>query len=236
MLPLTPWSCPQSRISRRGGSRTLGLRLIRTPLSPLSYAPASRAGGNRTHTVRIKSPPCCQLHHDPQSRSGVCVSTDVAATSLAPAFLVPVVALRIELSTTRLSAVSGPPALDYRFQVGHVGVEPRPSCSQNTRAPLCTSSRLSPVRTAGFEPAISWSPTTRDPRLRHVLIEYPVGESNPNPAGIRSPKRRSAGRGTVCANIERSGLGGARILLSGSSDRRYTVSATSPNKKARRLL
>ena len=81
-------------------------------------ASASRAGGNRTHTVRIKSPPCCLLHHDPQRRSGVCVSIDVAATSRAPAFLFPVVVLRIELSTTRVSAVSGPPALDYRFQPG----------------------------------------------------------------------------------------------------------------------
>ena len=32
-----------------------------------------------------------------------------------------------------------------------------------------------------------------------------------------------------------SGPGGARILVCGSSDRRYAVSATSPNKKAGRL-
>ena len=35
-------------ISRRGGSRTLDLTLIRGLLSPLSYAPANRAGGTRT--------------------------------------------------------------------------------------------------------------------------------------------------------------------------------------------
>jgi hypothetical protein len=37
------------------------------------------------------------------------------------------------------------------------------------------------VRTAGFEPAVSWSPTRRDTRLRHVLI------IEPKPTGIRSP-------------------------------------------------
>ena len=87
------------------------------------------------------------------------------------------------------------------FPVGHPGVEPpaadaansqHGSCSQSRRASICTSARVSPVRTAGFEPAISRSPgppagTPRDPRLRHVLIKYPVGESNPNPTGIRSP-------------------------------------------------
>ena len=39
------------------------------------------------------------------------------------------VALRIELSTTRLSAVSGPPALDYRFQSG------TPESNRNPPAP-----------------------------------------------------------------------------------------------------
>jgi hypothetical protein len=151
-------------------------------------ASASRAGGIRTHAMRIKSPPCCLLHHDPVKRSGVCVSSGVAATSSVLLLVwLSVVAPRIELGTTRLSAVSGRPALDYLVQVGHPGVEPRPSCSRSRRAPICTSARLLSVRTAGFEPAISWPPTRRDTRLRHVLIKYPVGESNPNPAGIRSP-------------------------------------------------
>ena len=83
MLPLTPWS---RRSNRRGGSRTHGLRLIRTPLSPLSYTPASRAGGNRTHTVRIKSPPCCLLHHDPGIGRAYAFQSTVAATSQAPSF------------------------------------------------------------------------------------------------------------------------------------------------------
>ena len=107
-----------------------------------------------------------------------------------------VVALRIELSTTRVSAVSGPPALDYRSKSGtpesnrdppapEAGVlpsAPLPACFQSERPrPIRHPFRSVP------EPAVSWSPTRRDPRLRHVLIKYPVGESNPNPTGIRSP-------------------------------------------------
>ena len=41
------------------------------------------------------------------------------------------------------------------------GVEPAFSCSEGTRAPHYPTSRL-PVRTGGFEPPISWSPTRRD--------------------------------------------------------------------------
>jgi len=88
----------------------------------------------------------------------------------------------------------------------------------------------------------SWSPdpqagTPRDPGLRHVLIKYPVGESNPNPTGIRSPSADPLD-GARCANIERSGLGGARdqsghpwpigARLSGSSDRRTNAARRCP--------
>jgi hypothetical protein len=75
-----------------------------------------------------------------------------------------VVDLRIELSATRLSAGSGQPARDYLFcgsrmafhtsstargighvfccvPVGHLGVEPRASCSQSRRATICTFAR-----------------------------------------------------------------------------------------------
>jgi hypothetical protein len=81
-----------------------------------------------------------------------------------------VVALRVELSATRLSAGFGQPALDYRLanavvcQVGMAGLEPAVSCSQRpccARCPAgcrCPTSRC-PVRTAGVEPAISWPPT-----------------------------------------------------------------------------
>ena len=86
-------------------------------------------------------------------------------------FCEPVVVLRIELSTTRLSAVSGQPALDYRLlPVGMVGLEPTIPCPRNTWACRYPTSRsCSPVRTVGFEPTISRSPTWRDTRLRHVL-------------------------------------------------------------------
>ena len=85
----------------------------------------------------------------------------------------PVVALRVELSATRLSAVFGQPALDYHLST---------SCrSRDGRTRTCVSvlpkhvgSPLpyipSPVRTGGLEPPISWSPTRRDTRLRYVLI------------------------------------------------------------------
>jgi hypothetical protein len=52
-------------------------------------------------------------------------------------------ALRIERSATVLSGPLGQPALDYRRNsVGRLGVEPRTSCSQGRRAPICTSARM----------------------------------------------------------------------------------------------
>ena len=69
--------------------------------------------------MRIKSPLCCLLHHDPR------IGRVYAFQSLherhrfnswfpQASSLWPVVALRIELSATRLSAGYGQPALDYR--------------------------------------------------------------------------------------------------------------------------
>ena len=122
------------------------------------------------------------LHHDPILGRAYPFQSTCVRHRPTPSFRgSPVVALRIELSATRLSAVSGQPALDYRFiQVGHLGVQPKPSCSQSRRASICTSARLScqserqdlNLRSPGPRPgAIT--------RLRHVLIEYPVRESNP---------------------------------------------------------
>jgi hypothetical protein len=94
-------------------------------------ARASRAGGNRTHTLRIKSPLCYQLHHNPANRSGVSVSIAMR-TALSFSFMLAVssvVALRIELSATRLSAVSGQPALDYRFTFLSVGAYTHRKCA-----------------------------------------------------------------------------------------------------------
>jgi hypothetical protein len=41
------------------------------------------------------------------------------------------------------------------------------------------------VRTAGFEPAVSWPPTRRDPRLRHVLTESTPCGSRTRIAGLK---------------------------------------------------
>ena len=58
------------------------------------------------------------------------------------------VALGIELSAARLSAVRGRPALDYR----------------------CQTFNDHSVRTVGIEPTISWSQAKRDTKLRYVLM------------------------------------------------------------------
>ena len=115
-----------------------------------------------------------------------------------------------------LSAVSGPSALDYQVaSVGMVGLEPTTACPRNTWACRYPTSRLFPVRTAGFEPR---APTDMDVGWSLLV---------PDQARCQASPRSVADR----AQVDRSGLGGARILVSGSSDRRSTVSATSPNKK-----
>ena len=93
---------------------------------------------------------CATVTPRPHDRSGISVSIAAQTTwSLSFWFVVsPVVALGIELSAIRLSAGFGQPALDYRFaflQVGKVGLEPTISCSQNTRAGRCPTSRWSCV-------------------------------------------------------------------------------------------
>ena len=172
---LIPSSVSQPRSSRRGGNRTLGLVLIRDLLSPLSYAPMSGAEGTRTLACRIKSPVCCRRYTTtPKCRSGVCVSIGFASSSCSS---FPVVALRVELSTTRLSAVFGQPALDYLMptslscQSGWQDSNLR-SCVPKTHGfSRYPTSRRSPVRTGGFEPPISCTPSRRDTQtsLRSVL-------------------------------------------------------------------
>ena len=136
-----------------------------------------------------------------------------------------VVALGIELSATRLSAGYGQPALDYLIKVGHPGVEPRPSCSQNRCASICTSTRnFLSVRTAGLEPTVSWPPTRRDNqaslRSDQVVASSPYG----NRTHLTALKERHPlpidERAMLCAYRDPSGPGGARILVCGSSDRR----------------
>ena len=179
---------PSSRTQSCGGSCTLGRSIIRLPLSPLSYARASRAGGNRTHTLRIKSPLCCLLHHDPGIGRVYAFQSVSLQHRCAPSFRSPVVVLRIELSTTRLSAVSGPPALDYQVaSVGMVGLEPTIPCARNTWACRYPTSRLFPVRTAGFEPAdllvpdqarCQASPRSVADRARSIAVGWEALESS----------------------------------------------------------
>ena len=109
MLPLTPWS---RRSNRRGGSRTHILRLIRTPLVPLSYTPAigpegieptpyglkvRRAAG---YTTTLHLVGCMRFHRR-------CDNIENSWSQI------PVVVLRIELSASCSSDRLGQPALDY---------------------------------------------------------------------------------------------------------------------------
>ena len=165
--------------------------------------------------------------------------------------LVPVVALRVELSATRLSAVFGQPALDYHLptslshQSGRRDSNPRSRAPKARGLPLPYIPLSFPVRTGGFEPPVSWSPTRRDNQasLRSAL-SGPYGNRTHLP-GLKGPV--SSNRWTnepsrrapstqlihlVCSHLSRSGSGGARIRLSWFSARRYTVSATDPNEKS----
>ena len=85
----------------------------------------------------------------PHDWSGVCVSIAVQETCVFSfVSLSKVVTPRIELSATRVSGGHGRPALDYHVviqKVGHLGVEPRPSCSQSRRASICTCIRCCSV-------------------------------------------------------------------------------------------
>ena len=180
-----------SHRDRRGGSSNHGLELIRLPLSPLSYAPVGRAGGIRTHTCRIKSPVCCQLHHNPVRRSGVSVNRRRCNMRLLLRQSVQVVAPRIELGATRLSAVSGQPALDY-----HRSRAPRSRTNmENLLLPkqACCHLHLCPC----VDQIVS-----QNGRIRTCDLLAP-------------DQARCPGFATFCS----SGLGGARILVSGSSDR-----------------
>src|SRR3972149_6423034 len=101
------------------------------------------------------------LHHDPVL--GRAYAFQSHQHLFAPrAWFASVVALRIELSATWLSAAFGPPALGYR------------NLSRDGRTRTCVlvlpgdaGQALPyipsfPVRTAGFEPAISYTPSRRD--------------------------------------------------------------------------
>ena len=74
-----------------------------------------------------------------------------------------VVALRIELGATWLSAAFGPPALGYRNFSPDGGTRTCVSVlPQHVGSPLPYIPSSPPIRTAGFEPAIACTPSRRD--------------------------------------------------------------------------
>ncbi len=156
------------------------------------------------------------------------------------------VALRIELSATRLSAGFGRPALDYhqsrapRSRTGTL-LFPKQACSGTDRrlvdAPL--PDNFSSVRTAGFEPAVSWPPTRRDNQAS-LRSDQVVASSPDQPlVGARNRTHLTAlkerhplpidERAKLCAYSERSWPGGARILVHGSSNRRRPTQSSVPS-------
>ena len=134
------------------------------PALTVELRAVSGAERTRTFTYRIKSPVCCRYTTTPKCRPGVCVSIVLASWSCS---WVSVVALRVELSTTRLSAVSGQPALDYRMPTSLSVKSGWQESNLLARAPKARGPPLPhipsfPVRTGGLEPPISWPPARRD--------------------------------------------------------------------------
>lgn len=157
-----------------------------------------------------------------------------------------VVALRIELSATWLSAAFGPPALGYRNFSRDGRTRTCDSVlPKHVGSPLPYIPSSYPVRTGGFEPPISWPPTRRDTqaslrsatsgscgsrtRLCALKGRDPRSDRRTSRA-LRAPSTQLRQRGS--AHFSRSGSGGARIRVSWSSARRYTISATDPNEKS----
>ncbi len=131
-----------------------------------------------------------------------------------------VVALRIELSATRLSAEYGQPALDYRWSRAprsrtrpkrsrkqkHCLLLPKRACFHLQLCPISYVVRS--VRTAGFEPAISRPPTTRDnqvsPRSDRVVHSSSPCGSRTQPNRLERPMTSpEVERAMLCALVER---------------------------------
>jgi hypothetical protein len=136
LIPSSAW---QRARNERGGNRTLDLTLIRSLLSPLSYAlgkgdwyllceapegpfrqkvpvtsSAARVGpkGLEPLPAGLKVR-CAAVTPRPQRQVGRMRFDRVGFMVVLPFFCCSVVALRVELSAARLSAEHGPPALDY---------------------------------------------------------------------------------------------------------------------------
>ena len=147
------------------------------------------------------------------------------------------VALRIELSATCSSDRFGQPALGYRKHSRDGGTRTCVFVLPGHAGCRCPTPRLS-VRTAGFEPRApcgAWSSCTPSRRDGQASLRSAVSGSCGGRTRLCALKGRDphTDRRTsrVGAQSVRSGPGGARTLVSWSSARRYTVSATSPTKK-----
>ena len=192
------------------------------------------------------------LHHDPKCRSGVFVSIVIASSSCSS---FPVVALRVELSATRLSAECGQPALDYHVStsLSHpssrdgrtrtcVSVLPRPPCtcpvgSPLPYIPLCFQSERPDLnrRSPGPRPGAI-------PAFATFCSQWPVRESNPSsrlekPMSLPIDERAISAHifhavdSWSCAHLSRSGSGGARIRVSWSSGQPLHHLSYRPNNK-----
>ena len=139
----------------------------------------SGAGGNRTHSGRLKV--CCAAF-TPRPREvgrAYAFQTPSASNHLALSLSVvfSVVALGIELSTARLSAEHGQPALDYRIESGTP--ESNPGLDEQRWSPPAPEAGVLPSaplpdiqserqdlnlghRSAGGLIGRSWPPTRRD--------------------------------------------------------------------------
>ncbi len=128
-----------------------------------------------------------------------------------------VVALRVELSTTRLSAASGQPALDYHLPTSLSLQSGRQDSNLRFRAPKARGSATT------LHPVVLRAARTNAARRcpsRTRLCAWKGRDPLPD--------RRTS---RVGAQSLRCGPGGARTLVSWSSPRRYVVSATSPTTK-----
>ena len=106
---------------------------------------ASRAGGNRTHTERFKRPSCCLLHYNPMI--GWAYAFESQCKQHVRSLFVVVVSGSPEDRTRHNLVISkawttSPRLPCISVKVGHLGVEPRPSCSQSRRASICTCIRF----------------------------------------------------------------------------------------------
>ena len=112
-------------------------------------------------------------------------------------------------------------------KVGAEGVEPTLSCSQSTRAADALHSdvcddpnrRLPTVSTQRFSP---------QHRIHQQLRSRSSSYGNRTHISALKERDPQTARRTSRAFISASGSGGARILVSWSSARRYAVSATNP--------